>query len=270
MMRGIVLCAVGLATCLPPAVAQATHDGVNIQASVVGLVSRRNAQLANQVGAASGTHPGANLTVWYRSVFGRSPANGSDDVDSALTTGNVKSVLGITDIGLDAQIGGGGFSMSESNEPSTSEAVGVVNSAHLELLVGRRRLHARTGLGVRSFTGRFGTQRWRFIKLGARATLPLGGSEEFEVSLGAAVYLGVTGAGGGSGREGETRLTFAPQCTGSMEQRPSSLSGRLCGRIFGLLGYRFEQFTARASGTNGGDRPEEIGSIVFGLGFKFP
>jgi hypothetical protein len=68
----------------------------------------------------------------------------------------------------------------------------------------------------------------------------------------AAVYIGMRGsdgAGGGSGREVETRLAYAP------ERLP----------LYGALGYRFEQFTVDDATET---RAEEISGVVAILGIR--
>ena len=219
---------------------------------VLTFFSRRNATLAGQVGRGTGVHPGAEISMWWPGFLVRA------------TSSKSKSVLGVTDFGIYGRVHGGGFSSEPAQGTPGPEAAGQINNADLELYAGRRVLHARVGYGLRSFTGSLGTTRWSFVRLGARSSFSLGNSNEFEVTVGAAFYLGVNGGAGGSGREGETRLTFVPRCGNN------PTTSWLCRRIFGILAYRFEQFTAHADAAAGGNRPEEIASVIIGLGIRTP
>ena len=225
--------------------------GARLRGGVLALFSRRNAKWAGRIGAGSGVHPGVEVSVWIPRVWGTEPDE------------TAESVLGITSIGLYGRLLGGGFSADSTAELPGNEALGEINNADVELYVGRPVLHARAGYGIRSFTGALGTSRWSFLRLGARSSFSLGTGGEFEVTLGVAFYVGVGGDSGGSGREGETRLTFVPQCGAG-----TSLTSWVCRRITGIAAYRFEQFTVHAPATIGGDRPEEVSTVIVGIGIR--
>jgi hypothetical protein len=149
-------------------------------------------------------------------------------------------------VGISARLFGGTFTAD-----SGTAAAGKVANGDLRISVGQPVISGVLGYGRRGFTGGLGTISWSFIQFGVRSTVPLG-STGLEASFAVSLYGGVKnigGAGKGSGKEAMTALTFLPA------RAP----------FFVMLGYRIEQFTATGGS---GDRPEDVGGIVLGGGFR--
>jgi len=205
------LMALGAATA-----AGAQLRGIEVRAGALAALSKRNAAFGGAVGTGSGTMSGMDLTVrakWF---------------------------------GAEARVFGGDFTAD-----SGATAAGTIANGDLRLMAGPRTVAAEVGYGRRGFTGALTTITWSFIRIGARASLPLGGSG-LHAGVALALYTGVSGAGGagkGNGKEAETSLTYAP------ERLP----------LYLMFGYRREQFTATAAS---GDRPEELSGIVVGGGVR--
>ncbi len=205
----------------PPAAATAQTDALEIDAGVLGYVSRRNATFEGQVGKGSGTMAGVEIHVRSRLV------------------------------GAAARFFGGGF-----RADSGFEALGEIDSGDLQMFVGPNVIAGELGYALRSYTGAFGTRRWSFIRLGAHSSIPIGASG-LVAMIGATVYTGVSGpSSSGSGKEFSTRLSYSlPQAPfylaigyrfeqftveDSADVRPEEVSGILIaagvriGQLFGL------------------------------------
>ena len=208
-MKRLVWCAL-LAGLAAPAAAQLR--GIELRAGALAALSKRNAAFDSAVGTGSGTMSGMDVTVrtkWF---------------------------------GAEVRVLGGEFT---ADSPGT--AAGTIANGDIRLMAGPRSVAAEVGYGRRGFSGAISTITWSFIRIGVRASLPLGGSGlHAGVVLG--LYSGVSGAGvtgKGNGKEAETSLTYAP------ERLPLYLT----------LGYRREQFTFAAA-------PEELSGIVVGGGIR--
>jgi hypothetical protein len=205
----------GIAACVVTPLA-AQLRGVELRAGAVAAVSRRNAAFNGGVGTGSGTMMGIDLvarTKW---------------------------------VGLEIRTLGGEFTAD-----SGTSAAGTVANGDIRLALGPKVIAAEVGYGRRGFTGAVSTVTWSFVRVGARASMPIGGSG-FTAGVVLAIYTGVArtdGGGSGSGTEIETSLTYQPP--------------RLPGYL--LLGYRREAFTAEGTGTT---YPEEIGALLVGGGVR--
>lgn len=147
-------------------------QGVEARFGPVAYLSKRNASFDGNVGTATGTQTGIQLSSRWRFV------------------------------GLEAQLLGATFSAASS----TNEALGTVSSGHVDIVFGIPTISFRIGYGSRSFTGAIGSRGWGFGRVGAQSVIPIGASG-LSTEAAVAWYARAPNA---SGREAETRLVFVP------------------------------------------------------------